>query len=103
MNNRNNDPARVGARDRLLKIMRTLGYPDEFAWAIVRNLGTEKTMSRMASYLEQVKPRDPAVVADEMLAIMEDRSRWMKKKEAEYYNSRMNVLMNEGLGVEDDE
>ena len=32
-----------------------------------------------------------------MLAIMSDRERWIQKKEAEYYNSRYNDLLNNGL------
>ena len=37
------------------------------------------------------------IPADEMLAIMSDRERWIQKKEAEYYNSRYNDLLNNGL------
>ena len=41
-------------------------------------------------------------IADEMLAIMEDRNRWIQKKEAEYYNAKYNEMLYNGLGVEDD-
>ena len=37
-----------------------------------------------------------------MLAIMEDRNRWIQKKEAEYYNAKYNEMLYNGLGVEDD-
>ena len=38
---------------------------------------------------------------DEMLAIMSDRDSWVRKKKAEYYNSKYNELLLHGL--EDDE
>ena len=33
------------------------------------------------------------MIADEMLAIMEDRERWIRKKTAEYYNGKYNELL----------
>ena len=80
-----------------------MGYPAEFGAAIANNLRTEKTMSRMIGYLRNAKPRSAEEIADEMLAIMEDRNRWTKKKEAEYYNAKYNEMLYNGLGVEDDE
>lgn len=80
-----------------------MGYPAEFGAAIANNLRTEKTMSRMIGYLRNAKPRSAEEIADEMLAIMEDRNRWTRKKEAEYYNAKYNEMLYNGLGVEDDE
>ena len=74
-----------------------MGYPEEFGKLIARNLGSEKTMRRMTAYLHSAKPRSAEEIADEMLAIMSDRERWIQKKEAEYYNSRYNDLLNNGL------
>lgn len=51
-------------------------------------------MHRMTEYLVKVKPRSPELVADEMLAIMEDRNRWAAKKEAEDINSKYNEFLN---------
>ena len=78
-------------------------YPMEFGIAIANNLRTEKTMSRMIGYLRNAKPRSAEEIADEMLAIMEDRERWTKKKEAEYYNAKYNEMLYFGLGTEDEE
>ena len=87
----------------LVNIVVRMGYPKEFGIAIANNLRTEKTMSRMIGYLRNAKPRSAAEIADEMLAIMEDRERWTKKKEAEYYNAKYNEMLYFGLGTEDEE
>ena len=65
-----------------------LGQPEELGIMIADNLRTEKTMGRMINYLNQVKPKSPEEIVDEMLAIMEDRDRWVRKKSAEYYNRK---------------
>ena len=83
------------------KIVR-MGYPEEFGIAVANNLRTEKTMSRMIGYLNQAKPKSAEEIADEMLAIMDDRERWIKKKSAEYYNSKYNELIYNGLEGEED-
>ena len=74
-----------------------MGYPEEFGKAIARNLGSEKTMRRMSAYLVNAKPRSAEEIADEMLAIMSDRERWIQKKESEQANARYNQILNEGL------
>ena len=102
-----NNAWEAAERERLAKeLVETvvrMGYPEEFGHAIVQNLRTEKTMSRMIGYLKHAKPRSAEEIADEMLAIMEDRKRWKKKKEAEYYNSKYNEMLYFGLGVDDEE
>ena len=102
-----NNAWEAAERERLAKeLVETvvrMGYPEEFGHAIVQNLRTEKTMSRMIGYLKHAKPRSAEEIADEMLAIMEDRQRWIQKKEAEYYNSKYNEMLYFGLGVDDEE
>ena len=87
-------------RDLVRTIVR-MGYPKEFGIVIADNLRTEKTMSRMIGYLNQANPRRANEIADEMLAIMEDRERWIRKKTAEYYNGKYNELLWYGLGEEE--
>ena len=65
------------------------------------NLGSEKTMRRMTAYLHNAKPRSAEEIADEMLAIMSDRERWTKKKEAEEANAKYNELLYFGLGQDE--
>ncbi len=83
-------------RELVEKIVR-MGYPEEFGKVIARNLGSEKTMRRMTAYLYSAKPRSAEEIADEMLAIMSDRERWIAKKEAEAANARYNEILYRGL------
>lgn len=87
-------------RDLVDAIVR-MGYPEEFGRVIAKNLGSEKTMRRMTAYLRQAKPRSAEEIADEMLAIMSDRERWIRKKEAEEANARYNELLYYGLEAEE--
>ena len=80
--------------EELIQQLVRMGYPAEFGAAIANNLRTEKTMNRMIRYLRNASPRS----AEEM----EDRNRWIQKKEAEYYNAKYNEMLYNGLGVEDD-
>lgn len=89
--------------EELIKQLVKMGYPAEFGTAIANNLRTEKTMSRMIRYLRNANPRSAEEIADEMLAIMEDRNRWIQKKEAEYYNAKYNEMLFNGLDVENEE
>ena len=90
-------------RSYLIQTLVCMGYPEEFGNAIADNLRTEKTMSRMIGYLNQAHPKSADEIADEMLAIMEDRERWIQKKTAEYYNSKYNELLYYGIGEEAEE
>lgn len=75
----------------------SMGYPPEFGAAIADQLRTEKAMSRMIGYLLHAKPHSAEEIADEMLAICDDRDRWQQKKESEYYNGKYNELLRDGL------
>ena len=79
---------------RLLTALNSLGYKEEFGYAIAKNLGSPKTMRRMSEYLLNVKPKSEELVIDEMLAIMEDRKRWIDKKESEEANAAYNEWLN---------
>ena len=73
-----------------------MGYPKEFGQVIARNLGSEKTMRRMNVYLHEAGPGSAEEIADEMLAIMSDRERWIQKKEAERANAAYNEYLRDG-------
>ena len=90
------------ARLDLIRTLARMGYPDEFGAAIADNLRTEKMIRRMIRYLDHARPRSAEEIADEMLAIMEDRERWIQKKTTEYYNSKYNELLYYGLGEEEE-
>ena len=82
----------------LIETLVRMGYPEELGRAIAKNLGSEKTMRRMTAYLCSAKPRSAEEIVDEMLAIMSDRERWIRKKKAEEANARYNELLYYGLG-----
>ena len=67
----------------LYNIMLRLGYPEEFADIVTKNLNTED-------------------VADEMLAILDDRNRIMEKKELEEINKKWNEFLHTGIPDEDE-
>ena len=87
----------------LVQTIVNMGYPAEFGDAIAKQLGTGNTMQRMIGYLHRMQPQSAEEIADEMLAICDDRDRWRKKKEAEFYNQKYNELIWDGLGTEDDD
>lgn len=79
-----------------------LGYPEHFGELIASSLGTEKTMARMLAYLGAGRPASMEELADEMISIKTQFEGFRQKKINEYYNSKLNRLLNEGLG-EDEE
>ena len=87
----------------LVETIVRMGYPESFGESIAENLRTEKTMSRMIGYLRHARPKSAEEIADEMLAIMEDRERWIQKKSAQFYNSRDNEMLNYGLEGDEEE
>jgi hypothetical protein len=92
---------RVKAAETLTRMLCRKGYPEEFGRTVAAQLGTEKTIGRMISYLSKAGRVSAEDIVDEMLAIMSDRDSWVRKKKAEYYNSKYNELLLHGL--EDDE
>ena len=88
------------ATEDLIQTLRKMGYPESFGLLIAANLRTEKMIGRMIGYLKNAKPQSDAEIADEMLAIMDDRDRWIQKKMSEYYNSKYNEYLNSSLREE---
>ncbi|MBR3357950.1 MAG: hypothetical protein IKG46_08960 [Solobacterium sp.] len=88
------------AREELIHELQKLGYPADFGTVIAKNLGSPKAIRRMCSYVRQVRPKKPEMIADEMLAIMSEVDAWKRKKEAEAANAAYNDLLLRGL--EDD-
>ena len=70
------------ARDRLAAAVAELGYPEEFADLLARQLGSPKAIDRMAAYMDQAKPGSVEMIVDEMLAIRAEIDAWREKKES---------------------
>ncbi|MDO4977531.1 MAG: hypothetical protein Q4E53_09745 [Eubacteriales bacterium] len=79
------------------------GYPEVFCYQISQELNTDFTAKRMIGYLSHYKKLPMEDVADEMLAILSDRSAIIQKKEMEYYQSKINEMYRYGLEVDDEE
>lgn len=86
----------------LYHLMVKMGYPKEFSHVVTLNLNTDWTARRMIGYLGYNKNAPLEQVADEMLAILDDRNRIMKKKDLEEVNAAWNVFLNTGFDDEDD-
>lgn len=87
----------------LVDVVIGMGYPESFGIEIARILRTEKMLNRMIKYLRGAHPTSAEEIADEALAIAEQRDRWVQKKRSEYYNMKYNEILNDGLLSEDSE
>ena len=69
------------ARDRLAEAVTSLGYPEEFAGLLAKQLKSPRAIDRMTSYLYQAHPGSVEMIVDEMLAICAQIEAWREKKE----------------------
>ena len=69
------------ARGGLAAAVAFLGYPEEFADLLARELGSPKAIERMTSWLYHEKPKSMELIVDEMLAIQDEIEVWRKKAE----------------------
>lgn len=81
----------------LYEILLRRGYPKVFCEQITLNLNTDWTAQRMIGYLSHYKKLPMEDVADEMLAILSDRNRIMRKKEMEAVNAKWNEMREKGI------
>lgn len=61
-------------------------------------MSTDWTAQRMMGYLSHYKKLPMAEIVDEMLAILSDRNRIMKKHELEDTNAKWNEFLNRRFG-----
>lgn len=70
------------ARDQLAASVAALGYPEEFADLLAKQLKSPKAIDRMTAWLNLVHPRNIETIADEMLAICSEIDTWRERKES---------------------
>lgn len=70
------------------------GYPEEFAQVLAGELRSPKAMGRMAAYIRNVHPSGPEQIADEMLAIVQERDSWVRQKMSEHANATVTAFYN---------
>ena len=83
----------MNERERLIRSLARMGYPEQFAAELIKLLQTDYTIHRLNGYLYQAQNPSIEDIVDEALAILEDRDRIIRKKKSEYYNSRINEYM----------
>ena len=71
------------ARNRLASAVTSVGFPDELADLLARQLGSPKAIDRMTSYLCQARPGSLETIVDEMVAICDEINAWREKKESQ--------------------
>ncbi len=86
--------AKERAYRQLVSAVVELGYPEEFGEVLASELGGEKSMLRMASYLRQAHPTSPEQIADELLTILSERRRWVEQKMSERANASITAFYN---------
>ena len=69
------------SRNNLARAVAALGYPEEFAGLLAKQLGSPKAIDRLASYIRQANPDSMEMIIDEMLAIRAEIDAWKEKKE----------------------
>ena len=93
------------SRNQLAKAVVSMGYPEEFADLLAKQLGSPKAIDRMTSYLYQAHPETMEMIVDEMNAICSEIDAWREKKESrdarESYNRWLNSA--ERARLEDEE
>ena len=94
---------RLAVREQLIRQISRMGHPKEFGAMIADCLGTEKTMRRLSRNLTKTGNQSAEQIADEMLAILSDRDRWIEKKKNEYYNRKYNQMRYTVLGMDDED
>lgn len=82
------------AYEELLCTLEEWGLPREVGRMIAGNLKGERSLRRMISYMRLAHPGSLEEIADEMIAIMEDRNTWILKKQAQESNARYTAWLN---------
>lgn len=77
------------------------GFALEFCELISRMLNTTWTANRMLGYLKYLPQLREEDIVDEMIGILEHREQIRKKKEAEFYQSKLNEMYYYGFEEDD--
>ena len=72
----------IAAKKSLGRSAAELGYPEELADLLARELGGPKAIDRLASYMTIARPGSLEEIVDEMLAIRSQIEAWRVKKES---------------------
>ena len=73
------------------------GYPEEFALAVSQEMRTEYTSQRIMAYIRRTGLVPAAEFADEMMSILAERERLVKKHISQHAQKKINELYSEEL------
>ena len=82
------------SRDRLAAAVSSLGYPEEFADLLARQVGSPGGIDRLTSYLYQARPGTLEMIIDEALAIRSEIDAWREKRESREAQAGYNSWLN---------
>ena len=91
------------SRDGLAKAVASMGYPEDFADLLAKQLGSPKAIDRMASYLALARPGNLELIVDEMLAILSEIESWREKKESREAQAGYSSWLNSAARLRDDD
>ena len=91
------------ARNRLAASVADLGYPEEFADLLAKQLKSPKAIDRMASWMDQARPDSMELIVDEMLAICEEIDAWREKKESREAQAGYSSWLNSAARLRNDD
>lgn len=87
-----------GKTEELYRLLLSKGYPQKFCAEIAyKNMNTDYTAARLLGYLRRMPDAGIEELIDEMLAILEDRQRFVRKKQAEHARSAINEMYEKGM------
>lgn len=81
---------RAAAYRSLVRATVRLGYPEEFAYVMSRELRGARELNQMAAYLTSDRPGSPQEIADELLSIVQLRNAWIEQKRSERAEAAIN-------------
>lgn len=82
------------ARADLVAAIEQLGYPGEFGEVLAHELGGAWSMRRMTGYLRSARPSSPEEIADELVAILDQRRRIVEQKVSQRANDSITAFYN---------
>ena len=91
------------ARNRLAASVAALGYPEEFADLLAKQLKSPKAIDRMASWMDQARPNSMELIVAEMLAICAEIDAWREKKESREAQAGYSSWLNSAARLRDDD
>lgn len=91
------------ARNRLAASVAALGYPEEFADLLAKQLKSPKAIDRMASWMDQARPNSMELIVDEMLAICAEIDAWREKKESREAQAGYSSWLNSAARLRSDD